>query len=151
MKYKEKFKDPRWQKKRLKILERDDWACQVCFDTESTLNVHHKYYKWKADPWDYPDDALISLCEECHLAEGYNRPIYEKKLLKNLKKKLLFNELSVLSSIFENIEFFHAEEVVMTALKWAILDETEQRRILDGYFNYLDEKSKERKSCQETE
>lgn len=30
--YKEKLKDPRWQKKRLQIFERDDWCCQKCGD-----------------------------------------------------------------------------------------------------------------------
>lgn len=28
--YAEKFKDPRWQKKRLKIMERDNWKCCEC-------------------------------------------------------------------------------------------------------------------------
>lgn len=49
-KYLEKLKDPRWQKKRLKVFERDEWTCQCCNDTESTLNVHHRYYKHNADP-----------------------------------------------------------------------------------------------------
>ena len=44
MEYAEKLKDPRWQKKRLEILERDAWVCQKCFDTKSTLHVHHRIY-----------------------------------------------------------------------------------------------------------
>jgi hypothetical protein len=64
--YKEKWKDPRWQKKRLKIMERDSWRCQVChFDSEQ-LAVHHIKYKWGKDPWDYDDDELITLCKTCH-------------------------------------------------------------------------------------
>lgn len=31
------------------------------------LEVHHKYYKLDKKPWDYPDEALISLCHECHI------------------------------------------------------------------------------------
>lgn len=45
MGYSDKLKDPRWQKKRLEILTRDEWTCQICFDTESTLVVHHQKYK----------------------------------------------------------------------------------------------------------
>lgn len=67
--YSAKLRDPRWQKKRLSILERDDFACQSCFDTESTLHVHHQYYTG-GDPWDIPNEALITLCEECHEDEG---------------------------------------------------------------------------------
>lgn len=30
------------------------------------LNVHHKYYIKGKAPWEYEDDALVTLCEECH-------------------------------------------------------------------------------------
>lgn len=67
--YTEKFKDPRWQKKRLEILERDGWACKSCGNDKSTLHVHHKWYIGGNDPWDYPDNCLATLCEECHETE----------------------------------------------------------------------------------
>jgi hypothetical protein len=73
MGYAELLKDPRWQKKRLEIMERDNWTCQDCNDTESTLTVHHKSYRREDGEfvaiWDYPDTDLITLCEECHRAE----------------------------------------------------------------------------------
>lgn len=63
----EKYRDRRWQKKRLEIMERDGWRCRDCDGDDTTvLNVHHHYYDRGADPWDYPDDALITLCEPCH-------------------------------------------------------------------------------------
>lgn len=58
------YKDPRWQKKRLLILERDNWRCQACFDSESTLHVHHILYD--GDPWNVEDLLLQTLCESCH-------------------------------------------------------------------------------------
>ncbi len=64
--YTEKLKDPRWQKKRLEVLERDGWACRICENKEDTLHVHHTYYKSGVDPWDYPRSSLLTLCEECH-------------------------------------------------------------------------------------
>ena len=30
------------------------------------LHVHHKYYYENKLPWDYPDDALVSMCSKCH-------------------------------------------------------------------------------------
>ncbi len=66
MTYAEKLKDPRWQKKRLKILELDNWTCRSCGCTDKTLNIHHAHYRFRADPWDYPEWDLITLCEGCH-------------------------------------------------------------------------------------
>ncbi len=64
--YGEKLKDPRWQKKRLAVLQRDNWACLICGSKENTLHVHHGYYERGFDPWDYPADSLHTLCEGCH-------------------------------------------------------------------------------------
>jgi hypothetical protein len=64
--YSEKLKDPRWQRKRLEILKRDEFTCLSCCDNEKTLHVHHSFYKKGADPWDYEDRHLVTLCEECH-------------------------------------------------------------------------------------
>jgi hypothetical protein len=30
------------------------------------LNVHHKYYEAGKNAWEYADNALITLCDECH-------------------------------------------------------------------------------------
>lgn len=66
MTYSEKLKDPRWQRKRLEVMQRDSFACQSCGDESSTLQVHHSYYLPKWMPWQYPEDSLITLCEGCH-------------------------------------------------------------------------------------
>lgn len=64
--YSDLLKDPRWQKKRLEILQRDNWKCFECGDTTNTLHVHHEYYKKNRKPWDYPLIAYKTLCEMCH-------------------------------------------------------------------------------------
>jgi 5-methylcytosine-specific restriction endonuclease McrA len=64
--YYQKLLDPRWQKKRLEILSRDDFQCQQCGDSKATLHVHHGYYERGLDPWEYDDDTLHTLCETCH-------------------------------------------------------------------------------------
>jgi hypothetical protein len=68
--YSDLLKDPRWQKKRLEIMQRDGFMCQKCHDKCETLHVHHKQYKSKTKPWDYLDDDLITLCELCHIMAG---------------------------------------------------------------------------------
>ena len=47
-------------------MQRDKFTCKLCKDTETTLNVHHKYYEQGKEPWEYPMDALVTLCEHCH-------------------------------------------------------------------------------------
>jgi hypothetical protein len=64
--YSEKLKDPRWQRKRLEVMQRDDFTCRLCGNAEKTLNVHHCNYGKGKEPWDYPDSNLVTLCEDCH-------------------------------------------------------------------------------------
>lgn len=71
MTYGEMLKDPRWQKKRLTILNRDNWMCQHCHSTAKTLHVHHKTYVYGKEPWDYVDENFLTLCAECHESEEY--------------------------------------------------------------------------------
>lgn len=66
MTYAEKLKDPRWQRKRLEILNRDNFTCRICRDTKSTLHVHHEKYFKNTEPWDYPDDNFKTVCNTCH-------------------------------------------------------------------------------------
>lgn len=64
--YWEMLKHPKWQRKRLEILERDAFTCQDCGSSTNTLHVHHTYYERKLKPWDYPNESLRTLCETCH-------------------------------------------------------------------------------------
>lgn len=82
MTYYEKLRDPRWQKKRLEIMQRDEFMCRDCCSTTETLNVHHVAYKAKTDPWDYPDSDLVTLCEDCH----ETRHAEQRELLQLIQK-----------------------------------------------------------------
>ena len=92
MTYKEKFKDPRWQKKRLQILERDLFACKLCSDTTSTLHVHHRYYEGYKDPWDYNNSCLITLCESCHEIEETSIKQYYELFYETLRKSIFMSD-----------------------------------------------------------
>lgn len=67
--------DPRWQKKRLEVMQRDNFTCQHCGCVDKTLHVHHKYYRDGNDPWDYPLNTFITLCDKCHNEEHDNKEI----------------------------------------------------------------------------
>lgn len=64
--YSEKLRHPKWQKKRLEILNRDGFKCRFCRSEEETLHVHHLSYIKGNDPWDYENSSLITLCHACH-------------------------------------------------------------------------------------
>ncbi len=64
--YGELLRDPRWQKCRLRVLERDGFACTECHDGKSELHVHHRYYAKGKAPWEYEDGALVTVCDTCH-------------------------------------------------------------------------------------
>lgn len=69
MSYEEKLLHPKWQKRKSEILERDNYTCRSCGRTDITLHAHHIVYFPETEPWNYKDDALITLCEICHNTE----------------------------------------------------------------------------------
>ena len=80
--YSEKLKDPRWQKKRLEILNRDHFTCTNCEETTKTLHVHHILYHSGKDPWDYPESDLETLCVDCHeIQTSFDRHLKEQEAL----------------------------------------------------------------------
>ncbi len=66
----EKYNDPRWQEKRLRVMDRAGFQCERCGDKTTTLQVHHTHYVKAANPWDYEDRDLQCLCEPCHKRVG---------------------------------------------------------------------------------
>lgn len=96
MDYKEQIKSPKWQKKRLEILQRDDFACQVCGCKDKTLHVHHTAYENGNNIWEYDDNQLITLCEDCHEYEHMIDASIEEHLWYIKKKGVLNHELLAL-------------------------------------------------------
>jgi len=64
--YPERLKDPRWQKKRLEVFERDNWKCTACSCGKRELQIHHLKYTKDLDPWEYDNEFLQTLCVNCH-------------------------------------------------------------------------------------
>lgn len=79
--YSEKLRDPRWQKKRLEILNRDEFTCQFCGEKEITLNIHHFCYDKSGNPWAVNDWDLVTVCEDCHHLIGKGSPEIIKDIM----------------------------------------------------------------------
>lgn len=117
--YSDLLKDPRWQKKRLKVLERDEFCCRSCGDGENTLHVHHCYYKKGNAPWEYQLESLVTLCKECHKDES--AMFYEEKnLLSEVlsSKGLLGSHLNELSHAFLNLKISTCDDYSVSAISW---------------------------------
>jgi hypothetical protein len=86
MSYSEKLKDPRWQKKRLDIFNRDCFKCVLCESEEKTLHAHHVCYFKNYDPWDYDPFFIITLFEDCHSYVHEKDGINEYLIMKKIEK-----------------------------------------------------------------
>lgn len=104
MDYLEKLKDPRWQKKRLEIFERDKWTCKICGNKDKPLHVHHIFYFKNLEPWEINDGFLLTACESCHQSET----------LREVLKDQIGN---LLNSVWGCSPFFNSERQCLWDLK----------------------------------
>lgn len=107
--YAEKLRDPRWQRKRLEIMSRDNFACCNCKDETITLNVHHIKYIQGRDPWDYDADNFETLCEECHKArhdksEDVEIELFRMAILSSVRSRKFVGYLAVLARMYQWME-----------------------------------------------
>jgi len=71
MSYRLQYQTREWSEKREGIINRDNYKCVKCGNSNVILHVHHKKYIKGRKVWEYPDDALETLCERCH--EKYHK------------------------------------------------------------------------------
>lgn len=138
--YSEKLRDPRWQKKRLEILSRDEFTCRNCGDTETTLHVHHKYYERNLEPWEYPEEALITLCEICHESEEVALKEGSMIFMEHYRKSpFMAMDLESIGIAFQSAStpLCHVSDVVVSAMEYFLSTPELQREMVDRYFEYL--------------
>lgn len=139
-KYIDKLKDPRWQKKRLEVMQRDKFECQRCGDTESTLNIHHKYYEKGKEPWEYESESLITLCESCHEIERDEFLTEIDILVKFLKQNFISRDVSNISIGLQWIQY---KGIDLAPLFWMItsLDESDLSEIYNLVYKLKKDKT----------
>lgn len=67
--YSDKLKNPKWQKKRLEILNLHGFKCEKCGCEDKELHVHHRFYLKGREVWQYDNDVFQVLCCDCHEKE----------------------------------------------------------------------------------
>lgn len=107
MTYQEKLKDPRWQKRRLEVLKRDNFTCRLCSDTTTTLHIHHKEYR--KDPWDIEIGSLITYCKHCHAVIEYNKKIEHIIPIQLIKREIDVNEYKLCLIYLDNNNLLYVD------------------------------------------
>lgn len=79
--YKDLLNTLEWKFKRLQILINDSFKCRDCGSRSTSNHVHHTYYLQDHLPWDIESEALVTLCQSCHIKRHQVEKIkvYEKK------------------------------------------------------------------------
>lgn len=117
MNYSDKLKDPRWDEKRKEILARDDFKCQLCRSKNTELHVHHKYYL-DVEPWEHPDNCLISLCADCHDEEHAKLTELDNHILNAFRQSFMADDISKIMLGFMSIKPDHVPGMSAEMLCW---------------------------------
>lgn len=96
MNYSDQIHLPKWQRLRLRVMERDQWLCTECGNGERELHVHHKYYIKDRPIWKYPISALLTLCDKCHKDEHHYDSRAVMRSAKNLHDEKRIEHLASL-------------------------------------------------------
>ncbi len=125
--YSEKLKDERWIKKRELVRNRAGNQCEDCGAMDKGLEIHHCYYLYGYEPWEYPTDSLRCLCKPCHKTRD---PI-EKKHRGQLAH-LTQNEVETLNTIFSNGLYWYPRKELFDFINNIGHDEELMKKSLDN-------------------
>lgn len=78
--FKDSYCTAEWQRKKNRILERDNYTCQICGDNHGIMQVHHITYKHcNGKAYNAWDSELITLCKDCHdHDDGNHKDFFDK-------------------------------------------------------------------------
>lgn len=111
--YSEKLQSPAWQKKRLEILNRDEFECKGCGDNKTQLHVHHLEYT-SNDPAKEDNDNLITLCSKCHKAIHSNNKLDKLKVIDGINESLCITDyISIENGFVELIIEHKSKELII--------------------------------------
>ena len=63
MPYHRYLQSPEWQARRARHLRRASYRCQICYEADTVLDLHHRTYERRGDEL---NSDLLVLCRTCH-------------------------------------------------------------------------------------
>jgi hypothetical protein len=138
--YQAMLRRPEWLVKRREIYERDDHRCVDCGRPRGTgvgltIECHHTYYVSGKKPWEYPAEALVTVCGGCHDKRHKTR-IMVHASQRDAEMWLLFTELE--AAMLEE-ELKRRDERIDRLERKGAVWESEGR-----YYGLVDKKGRER-------
>lgn len=91
MEYKDKLNAKEWRDRRREILVRDNFTCQKCGHRSRSNHVHHMVYIIGLQPWEHPDECMLTLCSNCHKYEHQSETKI-KHIIDRMKLSGMFND-----------------------------------------------------------
>lgn len=131
--YRKRLSDPRWQRKRLEIFQRDNFTCRKCNSAEKELHVHHVAYDNKYEIWAQPDYTYATLCFECHYNEEARLKEMPERIMKVFRLAgITGKELSDIEMIFRNLSDNpeQTKRMVQLMFYFSVASEHEQHQFL---------------------
>lgn len=137
--YLEQIQDPRWEKKCFEIFDRDGWCCRLCDDDESPLHIHHVRCVCDKEPWDYPQEQLITLCESCHVAEHEAMPGAISNLIEQIKDSgFLSDGVMVITNAFKELTMPYPQDITAAIIEHAFSNSDIFKMLTDAYFGHIE-------------
>ncbi len=76
--------------------------------------VHHLYYEGGLAPWEYPNWALATVCEDCH---AYEHAIDPRRAIQLFKRRGYFaSDIEQIAQCFAEIDFPYSSEIITRAI-----------------------------------
>lgn len=122
-----KLSDERWIKKRDFVKQRSDFKCEDCGTSSGQLEVHHCYYLYGYEPWEYPTSSLRCLCKKCHTSRD---PIEKKN--RGLLAHLTQEEIETMNNFFDTAIYWYPRKEVFDFIKTIGYDRDLMKKSLES-------------------
>lgn len=98
--FKKQYLTKKWYELSKRIKARDKNTCQMCGRHDKPVSVHHLVYHEERKVWEYNDDELICICDDCHkLLTDASAEMYED--YKRVKQQ--FREFGFSDFVFSGV------------------------------------------------
>lgn len=102
--------------------------------------MHHRYYLHGKDPWEYPLEALVTLCESCHEEETQERGEAERRLLFALRQVGFYaSGVRTFADAFARIANVNSvgADITASVIEWVLGNPLQLRLLELRYFDDL--------------
>jgi hypothetical protein len=93
-------------------------------------------YKKGAEPWEYPNEYLVTLCESCHEDESKILERCVNEFIEIIRCKFFAVDISELSTAFRYIESGHSSLCLAESIKHFLLEPANIEKIEEDYIKY---------------